>query len=228
MGLIDRLRRLTTAKVESFLAKVEDPEVLLPQLIREMEGQVRTLTEAEAKAMASVKGAERALAQLNEKLARLQKGAETAMSQGDEETARDAVTAQISLESGLQSKQDSLERAKAAVGNARDARMDLQAQLEELRSKKDEILTRARVARSQRQVEKTVRGPIDSSGSILDAVSRLETQVEESEAELAVQREVGRGAASPSLERRLEDLEKNAEVEKRFAALKQTAAASEG
>jgi phage shock protein A len=228
MGLIDRLRRLTTAKVENFLTKVEDPEVLLPQLIREMEGQVGSLTEAEAKAMASVKGAERGVEQVNEKLARLQKGAEAAMSQGDEATARDAVAAQISLESDIKSKMDSLERAKAAVGNAHDARVDLQTQLDELRSKKDEILTRARVARSQKQVEKTVRGPIDSNGSILDAVSRLETQVEETEAEVAVQREVGRGAASPSLERRLEDLEKNAEVEKRFADLKQHAAASEG
>ena len=220
MGLIDRLRRISTAKVEAFLSKVEDPEVLLPQLIKEMEGQVRTITEAEAKSMAAVKGAERDVEQVKEKLARLQRGAETAMSQGDEVTARDAVSAQIDLEADLGRKEETLARAQGAATNARDARLDLQNELDELRSKKDEILTRARVARTQKQVEKTVRGPVDSSGSILDAVSRLESKVEETEAELAVQREVGRGSVGPSLERRLDDLERGSEVENRLAALK--------
>ena len=220
MGLIDRLRRISTAKVEAFLSKVEDPEVLLPQLIKEMEGQVRTITEAEAKSMAAVKGAERDVEQVKEKLARLQRGAETAMSQGDEVTARDAVSAQIDLEADLGRKEETLARAQGAATNARDARLDLQNELDELRSKKDEILTRARVARTQKQVEKTVRGPVDSSGSILDAVSRLESKVEETEAELAVQREVGRGSVAPSLERRLDDLERGSEVENRLAALK--------
>jgi phage shock protein A len=228
MGLIDRLRRISTAKVEAFLSKVEDPEVLLPQLIKEMEGQVRTITEAEAKSMAAVKGAERDVEQVKEKLARLQRGAETAMSQGDEVTARDAVSAQIDLEADLGRKEETLERARGAATNARDARLDLQNELDELRSKKDEILTRARVARTQKQVEKTVRGPVDSSGSILDAVSRLESKVEETEAELAVQREVGRGSVAPSLERRLDDLERGSEVENRMAALKRHGGESGG
>ncbi len=221
MGLIDRIRRITTASIESFLSSVEDPEVLFPQLIREMEDQVRVATEAEAKAMAAVKAAERETEQVQDKLDRMTKGAELAVKEGEEQTARDAVSAQIDLERTLATKQDALARAQATYGDAKQAREQVQAQLEELRVKKDEILTRSRVAKNQQNVEKTVSGPASSTGSILDSVARLEAQVEEAEAGLEVRREMSAGeSGGPSLEKRLDDLEKNTEVDKRLAALK--------
>jgi len=83
MGFLQRLHRLTVARIEAALSTVEDPEILYPQLLREMEGKVRLATEAEAKAMASVKGTQRDIEQLTKKIERMKKGAELAMGKGD-------------------------------------------------------------------------------------------------------------------------------------------------
>jgi phage shock protein A len=220
MSVLKRIHRLTVSRIENFLSTVEDPEVLFPQLIREMEGQVRTATESEAKALASVKASQRSLDDVQAKLDRMGRGAELAITGGDEATAREAVEAQIKLESALATKTEALERAKETCEQARIAREEIQRQLETLRDKKDEVLTRARVAKNRRKVEKTVMGPVSSSASILDAVAKLESRVEEAEAEIEVKREMGHGVGTPSLEKRLGDLEQMSEVEKRLAALK--------
>ncbi|HAS83133.1 MAG TPA: hypothetical protein DCS43_10790 [Verrucomicrobia bacterium] len=224
MSVLKRIHRLTVSRIENFLATVEDPEVLFPQLIREMEGQVRSATEAEAKALANLKATQRSLDDVQEKLERMGQGAELAITSGDESTAREAVEAQIKLESVLKTKTEALERAKETCEQAKTAREDIQRQLETLRDKKDEVLTRARVAKSRQKVEKTLLGPVSSSASILDAVANLESRIEEAEAHIEVRREMGHGIGKPSLDKRLGDLAQMSEIEKRLAALKQKAA----
>jgi len=222
MSIMERLKRVTVGKLEAFLTSVEDPEVVFPQLIKEMEDQVRAATDAEAKAMAAVKAAERARDQTAEKLEKMTVGAESALKQGDESTAREALEAQIQLEDELARRADTVATANTSYSDAHAARVQTQRQLDEVRGKKDEILTRARVAKSQSKIQQSVHGPVSSSGSILDAVARMEAKVEEKESELAVRKEMGTGAGASgaSLDRRIEDLHKKQEVDRRLAELK--------
>jgi phage shock protein A len=224
MGLFKRLHRITIGRIEAFLSRVEDPETLFPVLVKEMEDQLTAATEAEAKAMATLKGCEREVSKHEETVQRYENGALNAVKQGDEETARQAVKAQISAEksSGLSS--HNLETAKVALERARAARVRIQQQLEELQMKKGEILTRARVAKTQKKIQATVSGSVGSGDSILDAVARLEAQVEETEAELEIQQAlIGEGTASQSLESKLEELDNEAEIQKRLDELKKRA-----
>ncbi len=220
MGLIQRIRRLTVARIENFLNTVEDPEVIFPQLVREMEDQVRAAIDAEAKALAALKSAERDAGNTRQKLDRMLRGAEIAVEKGDDKTARDAVKAQIALESDLNVQDDVVTRAGRAYEDAKAARMQIEEQLNELRTKKNEIITRARVAKTQQKIEKTVSGRVNSTASILDAVERMEGKVEEAEAELEIRRGMEKGGVTPSLERRLDELERDSEIEKRLAELK--------
>lgn len=220
MGLIARIQRVTMARIQTFLDSVEDPEIMFPQLVAEMEDQIRAATNAEAKALGAVKAAQRQVDEIKGRMGRLAKGAELAVQQGEDATARDAVAAQIGAEEGLKSAKDAMARSETALQSATDARKQLQEQLQELRAKKDELLTRARLATTQKKVQKTVSGPSESAKSILDAVSKMEAKVQESEAELEVQREMDQGSkAGPSLDKKLKNLEMDAEIQKRFAAL---------
>ena len=108
------------------------------------------------------------------------------------------------------------------MADARAAREETRRQLRNIRAKKDEILTRARVVRTQERVERTVSGPTASTGSILDAVAAMEAKVEEKEATLAVRRDMaGAGSGgSGSLERRIDDMNRDAEIDRRMAELK--------
>ncbi len=220
MGLIKRVRRLTVARIESFLNTIEHPEILFPQLVREMEDQVRAAISAETKALAAFKTAERDADTIRRKLDRVIRGAEIAVDKGDNEMARDAVKAQIALESDLKIKNDFVARALRVSEDAKAARVQIEEQLDELRTKKNEILTRARVEAAQRKIEKTIHDPMSSAASILDSVVRLEGKIEEAEAELEIRRSAGKGTAAASIEGRLDELEHGGEIERRLLELK--------
>lgn len=224
MSVFSRMKRVTTGKLELFLSKSEDPEVVFPQLIAEMEDQVRAATEAEAKAMAAAKQAARAVEDTRNKLEKMSAGAGAALQKGDESMAREAVEAQVALEAEAIRREAALQTAEESLADARAARRETQDQLRDVRRKKDEILTRARVVRTQEKIERTVSGPAASTGSILDAVSAMEAKVEEKEANLAVRREMagagGGGEETASLERRVDDMSREAEVDRRLADLK--------
>ena len=225
MGLFKRLHRITVGRIEAFLSRVEDPELVFPVLLKEMQEQLEAATEAEAKAIVTLKGCEREVKRHGETVSRYGSGALQAIKKGDEGTARQAVTAQIEAEKAAELSERNLEIARQSLDRANMNRQRIQQQLDELRSKKNEILTRARVAKVQKKIQATVNGSTGSTDSILDAVARLEAQVEETEAELEIQASLtGEGTAGPSLERKLEELDQEAAIEKRLAELREKAA----
>ena len=228
MSFFQRIHRLTVARIEAFLSTVEDPEILYPQLLREMEDKVREATEAEASVMASVKTTQREVEQLKTKIERMRKGSELAMAKGDEATARDALSAQIKLEADLNRRGEQLPRLQQAVEDARNSRKEIQSQLTEMRDKKDEIISRARVAKTQKKISKTVHGKAGSASSLLDSVSQLESKVEETEAQIEIQREMTGESGGGSLDKRLKDLEKSVDVDDRLAALKKKVTSKKG
>jgi len=220
MSVFARIRRVTNARIESFLSSVEDPELVLPQLVAELEEQIREATNAEAKALASVKSAERGLKEAKDRIDRLQKGAHLALDKEDEATAREALSAQIDAERAATSKEEALKGSQDALEDARQARKQMQTQLDELRLKKDELLTRARINKTQKKVEQTVRNPVQSAQSILDTVARMESKVDEQKAELDIQREMAGSSGGANLDQKLAQLSTDAEVEERLAALR--------
>ncbi|VGO11625.1 Phage shock protein A [Pontiella desulfatans] len=221
MNLIKRMMRISSARIEAFLSSVEDPETMFPQLVREMEEQVGKATEAEAQALTALKLAEKTRDTAKANVERMQAGAELALKNSDESTAREAIAAQLDLEKALKQKAEACDRAQGVYENARSVRAEIKEKLDETRAKQDEILTRARLAKTQKKITETVSSPIHSTDSILDAIERLENKVELAEAELEVERELaGNGATEAALKQRLEQLETEQEVDKRFAELK--------
>ncbi|MHC4119310.1 MAG: PspA/IM30 family protein [Planctomycetota bacterium] len=228
MGLFTRLHRVTVGRIEAFLSRFEDPELVFPVLVKEMEEQLNAATEAEAKASATVKHAEREVQKHKETIDKYGNGALLALQQGDEETARQALDAQIQAERASDFSQKNLEIAQQSLERAKLSRKRIQEQLGELRTKKDEILTRARVAKVQKKIQSTVSGTVGSGDSILDAVARLEAQLEETEAEIEIQTSfTGEGTASASLEKRLQELSNEVEINRRLAELKEKAGGTE-
>ncbi len=221
MGVFKRLHRITIGRIESFLTRVEDPELVFPVLVKEMEEQLVSATEAEAKAVATLKRCERDSKKHDDRIEKYKTGALLALKKGEESTARESVVCQIEAEKTAELTQRNFEAAESSCERATASRKRIQEQLEELKAKKSEILTRARVAKVQKNIQRTVSGTAGSTDSILDAVAKLEAQIEESEAELEIQAELtGEGAASPSLERRLDELGHEAEVENRLAEMR--------
>ncbi len=222
MGVFKRLHRITIGRIESFLSRVEDPELVFPVLVQEMQEQLETATEAEAKAAVTLKRCQRDADNHTARVDKFRRGALASLKAGDEALARESVASQIEAEKTSEYTQNSLDVAKTSAERATYSRKRIQEQLDELQAKKNDILTRARVAKVQKSIQRTVSGSAGSTDSILDAVARLEAQVEEAEAELEIQAELaGDSSANPSLERRLDQLDRDAEIDERLAKLRE-------
>jgi len=221
MGIFKRLHRITLGRIEAYLDKAEDPETLFPVLIEEMQSQLKASTNAEASATVSLKQAARDLENHLAKLDRFGTGAILAIKKGDEETARLSVEAQIEAEKTLTTLQANVDIATDSLDHATAARKRIQEQLNELTAKKEEILTRASVAKTQQKIQRTVTGYSGSTDSILDAVARLESNVAQTEAQLEIQANLtGDFTSSPSLERKITELSHESEVEARLKRIR--------
>lgn len=221
MGFIRRLKRITAGRIEALLASVEDPERLLPILVAELDQQVRQAARAEAKALSAVRSAQRQMDECTGRAARMEKGASLAMQAGQLDTARAAVAAQIDAERQRDAIARSLETATAAQADAAGARVQLQEQLLELRHRSRQLVARSRQARIGAQVLRNSGDVVSAGRSILDEVTRMEARVQEDEAKVDAQGQVTRELAVDLPEHRLRQLERDAEVDRRLAQIKQ-------
>ncbi|MBI9017493.1 MAG: PspA/IM30 family protein [Phycisphaerae bacterium] len=227
MGLFRRLHRITFGRIEAFLDRVEDPEQVFPILVKEMEKQLEETAQAEAKASANLKQAKRELQRHQERLTKYNRGAVLAIQKNDDQTAQMAVEAQIDLEKVIALAQQNYDRAVDALDHAHVSRKRIGRQLDELRSKKQDLLTRAKIVKAQKKIQRTVTGGVGNTDSILDSVARLESNIEEAESQLEIQAcLVGDDLSTASLDRQLRELDHETEIQRRLAQIRKEALCS--
>lgn len=221
-GFLKRVRRITMGKIHAFLDAVENPEEIFPQLVQEMRNECRKAVDAEAIAVAALKRRQQEYDDLQAEMAKWAQRAELAVRDGDDALARTAIEGQMAGEKRVPDLQRALEQARVAASRAREARQDLHDKLHTLERRRDEILARARAAKSQAEVQKVLAGIEAGSGaSILDAVARMEDKVLEAEARAGAYAEVALDTSGGDAEARFRELERRRAVENRLLELKQ-------
>jgi len=217
MGRISRLKSITRSRIEAFLASLEEPEVVLPQLIREMEDRAREAARAEAKALSAVKGDRRRLDTGLGKVIRFKEGAVLAVKADEIDTARQAIAAQIQAEKEVEKCRNDLAVSESAYNTARQVGSQLRQNLTELRLKKNDILKRSRIIRREQSFDKKLDSfSRDASRNILDMVARMESKVDEAEAEIEIKDEIARTLGVSFPYERVKVLESDDEVDRRL------------
>lgn len=219
MRRIEQLKAITMTRIEAFLASLETPETVMPELVKEMARTVTEAARAEAKALSAVKADRRRLDAASGKVERLSKGAVLAARADDLETARQAIAAQVEAEREVQTCRQHLETSEAAYRSASGVREQLKLQLDELKLRQADVLARARLAR-QRAETQEVSSRQTGSGSILEAVARMETEVAQEEARVEIQDQIAQTLGAAFEHERAVELENDDEVNRRLEALK--------
>jgi phage shock protein A len=219
-GLVGRLKRITVSQINAFLETVEDPEIVFPQLVREMQGCTRDAVNAETKAAAALKANQRRLDESTGRSIRLAKGAELALRHGDESLAREALAEQIKVDRLCEDQRRALEQSEKALLEARGLRVHLETELEELKRRKRNIIARSRSAKKNAGTYRRADRIRTAGSAILDEVSRLEQRVETNG---YAPEPVGRssGTAEGSLEDRLRTLERDVEIDRRLNLIRE-------
>ena len=221
MGRISRLKSITRSRIEAFLASLEEPEVILPQLIREMEDRAKEAARAEAKALSAVKGDRRRLDTGLGKVIRFKEGAVLAVEADEIDTARQAIAAQIQAEKEVEKCRNDLAISESAYNSASQVRSQFRQNLMELKLKKNNILKRSREIRSQQSFNKKLDSfSRDASRNILDVVARMESEFDEAEAEIEIKDEITRALGVSFPYERVKVLESDAEVDLRVNEMK--------
>ena len=218
-GFVSRFKRITVSRINAFLETVEDPETILPQLIREMQEKMGDAAKAESKAAAALKTHQRHLDESMGRSIRLGKGAEMALRYGDESLAREALAEQVKIERYCKDQSHTLKQSEAALLEAHELRLHLYSQLEELKHRKNEILARHRSAKKAAGTYRSTDKIRTAGAAILDEVSRMQEIDDRYELSSIF---TGRPPESykRSLEDRLRTLEQEAEIERRLDSIR--------
>jgi phage shock protein A len=148
------------------------------------------------------------------------KRAQLALQKGNEELAREALSRRQQNMDEAESLQQQIDFQAASIDKLYEGMQVLEKKIMESKSKKEQMVARARTAQSTQKVNDMLGGLTGKTS--MDAFNRMEDKVEALEAAAEVSAEMGAltGSAPASLENEFKLLEGNASVEDEMRKLK--------
>ncbi|MDO7881485.1 PspA/IM30 family protein [Salinibacterium soli] len=230
-SILGRITQLLKANINALLDQAEDPQVLLDQLVRDYTNSIAEAESAVAQTIGNLRLMEqdhaedvtaaqdwgrKALA-ASSKADELRSAGNTVDADKFDNLAKVALGKQVSSENEAKAVEPTIASQTAVVEQLKKGLEGMRAKLNELTSKRDELVARAKTAEAQKQVHEAI-GSID----ILDPtseISRFEEKIRREEAKVLGQQELAASTLDAQFES-LEDLDKQTEIEARLAALK--------
>jgi phage shock protein A len=230
-SILGRIGQLLRANVNSMLDSAEDPEKMLDQLIRDFTENISEAEQAVAQTVGNLRlledderEAEQARDEWGQKAAAASRKADemrtadrTADADRFDELAKVALRRQLSFETQISTFKTQIVQQTQLTDQLKDGLNKLRIRREELVQKRDELVSRAKMAQAQIQVQQAVKDV-----SVMDPTSelnRFEERIRRQEAMVRGMQEV----AASSLDEQFADLkdsEDELEVDARLAALK--------
>lgn len=220
MGIFQKISTLFKSNINDLIARAENPEKMLNQIILDMKEQL-------AKAKREVAGAiadERKLrSQLDEEIKQArewERRAMLAVKEGRDDLAKQALVRQQehaqragALEQTWSAQAAETEKLKAAL-------RQLNEKIEEAKRKRNLLIAKQKRAQAQKRIHETMAGLSDSSA--FEAFNRMAEKIEEQERQAVASAEVTEALSGDTLETEFLALESGGEdVDAKLMALKQ-------
>ncbi len=229
--ILARIGQLMRANINAMLDQAEDPERMLDQLLRDFSTNIEEAEQAVAQTVGNLRlteqdlrEGEQAAQEWGEKAAAAARKADELRVSGSEqdagkfdELAKIALRRQISFEEQVKTLRTQVEQQQQLTDKLKDGLNKLRLRYDELKGKRDELVSRAKMADAQVRVQQAVRDV-----SVMDPTSelaRFEERIRRQEAMAIGMEEV----ASSSIEEQfaaLDDAGTETEVEARLAELR--------
>lgn len=230
-SILGRISQLAKANITALLDRAEDPEKMLDQLVIDFTNSIADAEEAVAQTIANTRVAEadlqidrEAAEEWGRKAAAASVKADDLRTAGDaagadkfDELARMALSRQIGFEREVRDAEPRIAQQNATVDQLKAGLTAMRTKLEDLKSRRSELVARARAAEAQAQVQDSM-GAIDVMDPTSE-LSRFEDKIRMQEATVQGRAEA-RATTLEDAFAELEDHSDDAEVEARLAALK--------
>ena len=235
-SIFGRISTLMKANINALLDSAEDPQKMLDQLVRDYTNNIADAEAAIAETIGNLRLLERdhdedvkAAAEWGNKAIAASRKADELRAAGNaadadkfDNLAKIALQRQISEENEAKAIAPSIAAQTEVVDKLKDGLNGMKQKLDQLRSKRSELLARAKTAEAQNKVHDAVR-----SIDVLDPTSelgRFEDKIRRQEALAAGKAELAASSLDAQFDQ-LEDVGELTEVEARLAALKSGGAA---
>jgi phage shock protein A len=222
MGIFDKLSLLIRSNINDLIARAENPEKMLEQVIIDMrEQQTRAKQEvalaiAEERKLKSQVESEARQAQEWERRAML------ALQQGRDDLARQALLRQQEYAERARSMHETWTRQAADTEKVKDALRQLQVRIEEAQRKKNLLVAKQKRAQAQKRIHETMAGLSDTSA--FETFERMAQKIEHTERLALAAAEVSEELSGDPLEKQFKALEAgntSEDIEYRLLEMKQ-------
>jgi phage shock protein A len=209
-----RLADIISANVNALLDRVEDPERLLAQAIRDMEDGLLAARSQAATVIAATRRLGRELEQNRAAARHWHDQARRACRAGREDLAREALRHKVEHDEIVRTLEAQFAEAQKSSHDVKNALHTLEARLAEARRQQRTLLARFRVAKVRLDARRASTALPDTVAP-LSKLARLEERLLDMEDELLAHAEI---TGSPAEE--LADLELSRKIESEFAVLR--------
>ena len=214
MGILDRMSRLIRANINDLIDRAEDPELMLNELLREMETNIRDARMQVANMIAQEKELEADLQDAQRDSREWERRAELAVTSGKDDLAREALRRRRDAESIATVYATQLTSQQEMVTKLKQQLKMLEAKHDEAESKRDVLIARHRATQAQRQITETLSSlPGLDSFSELD---RMEKRIRQEESKTQALGEL----QGEDLDWQFAELDRDEDIEGELAALK--------
>jgi phage shock protein A len=228
-SILGRLGQLMRANVNALIDGAEDPEKMLDQLIRDFSASIAEAEGAVAQTIGNLRLLEDDRDEAREAAEEWGRKAAAASSRADglrednpgeadrfTELAKVALRRQISYEQQAETFERQVTQQTEVAEKLKDGLTKIRAKHEDLVRRRDELVSRAKMAEAQSKVQQAVR-----SVSVLDPtseLSRFEDRIRRQEAQVRGMEEVTASSLESQFDE-LDELDDDLEVERRLQAL---------
>uniref|UniRef100_A0A0G4HRX6 PspA/IM30 family protein n=1 Tax=Chromera velia CCMP2878 TaxID=1169474 RepID=A0A0G4HRX6_9ALVE len=218
-NMFSRFARVVKSNVDSVLKGMEDPEKQIETIVGEMNNDLLKVRQNYAEIAASQKRVERNRDAAADQAKEWQRRAALAIQNSDEDLAREALARKQSLMNQVKTFEEEMRVQGDALGTLLKNMKVLEQKIGEAKRQKDQLIARARTAKTQQQVQDMLSGINSGVGKTsMDAFERMRQKVEELETKAEVSREMNNGPGL--LEDRFAALESESDVEVELRQLK--------
>lgn len=217
-NIFKRLSDVLAANLHELIDRVEDPERMAKQIIREMEDNLHIAEEGVIDAITSEKQLRNDLEHQRQQSMLWRQRAEEALRAEQDDLAREALQRKREYDQVVSTLEPAWEAAQRTSGQLKAQLHALENKLDEAKRKRSTLAARQRAVEARSYLDQTLTGlqaGFDASANF----TRMEDRVAEMEARLAAKAELRRDKAQ--LERTFEDMQVAKEVDNELAALRQ-------
>jgi phage shock protein A len=238
-SIFGRISQLLRANVNALIDQAEDPEKMLDQMVRDFTGSIADAESAIAETIGNLRLLEddhredvEAAQEWGDKALAASRQADRYRADGDtanadrfDNLAKVALQRQIASENEAKAAEPQIAAQTEVVEKLKSGLNAMKEKLEQLKSKRAELIARAKSAQAQAQM-------IDAVGSVdlmdpTSEVARFEDKIKREEARVRGAQELAASSLDAQFEQ-LDDLGELTEVEARLAALKSGGPAASG